>query len=125
MQKGTMHLMRLHTREIANSRVLIRVVVSIIMCAFVSVPIMLQSYYAEKWDATLYNMSDYPRTIALRVAVEDAETHLPLYCVELTIEGESGRDDIEKVQRITAAGIARVCRNSLAFRVDHSLAWRL
>ena len=47
-----------------------------------------QAYYDGRWDSTLYNFSDHPHTIALRVAVEDSETRLPLEGVEVTLEGE-------------------------------------
>ena len=46
------------------------------------------SYYAGSWDATLYNLSDHPHTVILRVTVEDSETRSPLADVEVTAEGD-------------------------------------
>ena len=51
-------------------------------------PCTATDVYAGRWDSTMYNMSDHPHTVALRIVVEDSETRLPLAGVELTIEGE-------------------------------------
>ena len=54
---------------------------------FASMPALAQDYYDGQWDATLYNASDHPRTILMRIVVEDRDTRLPLSGAEVTAEG--------------------------------------
>lgn len=83
-----MHLTGLHSENTAHYRSMMLIMASVLMCALVPASAAGQSYYAGRWDSTLYNMSDHPRTIALRVVVEDADTRLPLEGVELTLDGQ-------------------------------------
>jgi hypothetical protein len=54
-------------------------------------PAFAQLFYDGQWDSTLYNASDHPRTILLRIAVEDRDTRLPLSGAEVTAEGNFER----------------------------------
>ena len=47
-----------------------------------------QTFHAGKWDSTLYNYSDHPRTVFLRVQVEDTQTRIPLSGVLVLLQGE-------------------------------------
>jgi len=42
---------------------------------------------AGTWDASIYNLMDHPRTIAVRIEVVDAETRLPVGGVDVRVTG--------------------------------------
>jgi hypothetical protein len=73
-----------------------------------------QSWYDGAWDATLYAMASHPRTIALRVLVEDTETWVPLRDVEVrvvgsrqeTVRGRSSRRTLELRAQTDRNGVA-------------------
>lgn len=45
-------------------------------------------WYAGKWDSTIYNRSEKPRTVGVRIQVLDFETDLPIPGVEVALRGE-------------------------------------
>ena len=45
-------------------------------------------WHAGKWDSTVYNLIEKPRTIALRVEVTDNERHDPVAGVEVRLKGK-------------------------------------
>ena len=45
------------------------------------------NWYSGTWDSSIYNLYEHPRTVAVRVAVVDAETRLPLSGVQVAITG--------------------------------------
>ncbi len=73
-----------------------------------------QSWFDGSWDATLYAMASHPRTIALRVLVEDADSRVPLRQVEVRVtgsrqemvRGRSRRRTLELRARTNSDGIA-------------------
>jgi hypothetical protein len=46
------------------------------------------TWYAGSWNSAIYALSSHPKTVAVRVAVEDADTRLPLAGVEVRLEGK-------------------------------------
>ena len=50
-------------------------------------------WYDGRWDSTLYNLSQHPHTVAIRVVVEDEKTRLPLQGVRVTLEGKYEDED--------------------------------
>jgi len=47
-----------------------------------------EDIYAGRWDSHMYQSLDHPKTIALRVEVEDDDTGMPLAGVRVSVEGE-------------------------------------
>jgi len=47
-----------------------------------------ESTFAGKWDSTINNLMDHPRTVALRIEVVDKETREPIPNAKISFEGE-------------------------------------
>jgi len=45
-------------------------------------------WYVGKWDSTINNLMDHPKTVALRIEVADKETREPIPDAEISFEGE-------------------------------------
>ena len=45
-------------------------------------------WYVGKWDSTINNLIDHPKTVALRIEVVDKETREPIPNVSISFEGE-------------------------------------
>ena len=45
-------------------------------------------WYAGAWDSTLYLRAEHPRTIAIRMELQDKDTRLPVRGVRVSLEGE-------------------------------------
>ncbi len=43
--------------------------------------------WAGRWDSTIYNLMEHPRTVALRLECVDAETRLPITGVRVSVKG--------------------------------------
>jgi hypothetical protein len=46
-----------------------------------------QGWYAGRWDSTIYNRSERPKTVGVRVEIVDAETGLSLPNVSVMLKG--------------------------------------
>lgn len=46
-----------------------------------------QAWFAGTWDSTIYNRSERPRTVAVRIELADAETALPISGAEVQLWG--------------------------------------
>jgi uncharacterized membrane protein YgcG len=46
-----------------------------------------KGWYAGVWDSTIYNLSEKPHTVGVRIEVLDAETGLPIPNARVTLEG--------------------------------------
>ena len=44
-----------------------------------------RGWFDGRWDSTLYNLSQHPHTVAIRVVVEDEKTRLPLKGVKVVL----------------------------------------
>ncbi|MCD6405994.1 MAG: hypothetical protein J7M19_09220 [Planctomycetes bacterium] len=47
-----------------------------------------RTWHAGKWDSTIYNRSEKPRTVAVRIELTDAETGMPLEGAQVSLKGE-------------------------------------
>ena len=47
-----------------------------------------EAWYAGRWDSSLYNLSQHPHTVAIRVEIEDKDTGNPLSGVVVKLGGE-------------------------------------
>ncbi|RKY11418.1 MAG: hypothetical protein DRP65_04320 [Planctomycetota bacterium] len=48
---------------------------------------MAENSYIGRWDSSIYNLLDHPKTVALRVEILDSETRLPLENVQVLFKG--------------------------------------
>lgn len=48
----------------------------------------LENWYAGQWDSTIYNRSEKPRTVAVRIEVIDTETGMPVPGTRIALKGE-------------------------------------
>jgi len=44
-------------------------------------------WYAGKWDSTIYNRAEKPRTVGLRIEVIDSDTHIPIKEAHIYLKG--------------------------------------
>ena len=51
-------------------------------------PIFAGEWYTGVWDSNIYNRSEKPRTVGIRVEVLDAETEFPVPNVTVSLEGK-------------------------------------
>jgi len=54
----------------------------------VACSIIQANWYAGKWDSNIYNRSEKPRTVGVRIEVIDAETYMPIQGAQVTLYGE-------------------------------------
>lgn len=45
-------------------------------------------WYAGKWDSTIYNRAEKPRTVSIRLEIRDADTDIPVRNARVVLEGE-------------------------------------
>ena len=62
-------------------------VFSVIIAIVLNGLAMADTSYTGRWDASIYNLLDHPKTVALRVEVLDSETRLPLEDVQVLFKG--------------------------------------
>ena len=58
---------------------------AIALCVFAQAE---DSTFAGKWDSTINNLMDHPKTVALRIEVVDKETREPIPNANISFEGE-------------------------------------
>lgn len=55
---------------------------------------LAQQWYVGTWDSTVYNRSEHPKTVAVRVEVRDVDTGLPVRGATVEVKGEYEEETI-------------------------------
>lgn len=66
----------------------------IFFCALGPMQSLAQQWYAGTWNSTVYNRSEHPKTVAVRVEVRDVDTGLPVKGATVEIKGEYQEETI-------------------------------